>query len=232
MVSCVTADFFFFLHFAIYGTRIARAGQTQGWWRPVFCSCQQTAPAASKKETRSFIASGNPKINLWEIFPQLPWVENSVMPGGRKVCRSFSSPFCFNFLFLSSFYFGFANIILAILDGCIRSWTILILVKLLASIIFQIKNFYRRIEIGVKRCVLISAQKMSPSSLGKSVLFLTVCIISAWLFGSFRPQWFFVCLLLSLSLFYFCVLGVQVLQRRLISFTQLLCSTQFTVDIT
>lgn len=98
VVSCVTADFFFF-HFAIYGTRIARAGQTRGWWRPVFCSCQQTAPAASKKETRSFIASGNLKINLWEIFSQLPWVENSVMPGGRKVCRTFSSPFFFNFLF-------------------------------------------------------------------------------------------------------------------------------------
>lgn len=191
----------FFFHFAIYGTRrIARAGQTQGWWRPVFCSCQQTAPAASKEETRSFIASGNLKINLWEIFSQLPWVENSVMPGGRKVCRSFSSPLFF-FFFLSSFYFGFATIILAVLGDCIRSWTFLILVKLLASMIFQVKNFHRWIEIGVKHCVFVPAQNMSPSSLGNPVVFLTVCIISAWLFGSFRPQWFFVCLLLSLSSF-------------------------------
>lgn len=91
VVSHVTADSFSIL---IYRTRrIARAGPTQGWWRPVFCSWQQTAPAASKEQTRSFTASGDLKINLWEIFSQLSWVENSFMPGGKKVCRSWFSFF-------------------------------------------------------------------------------------------------------------------------------------------
>lgn len=95
-----------FFHFDIYRTRRStRAGLTQGWWRPVLCSWQQTAPAAWKEHTRSFTATGNLKINLWDIFSQLPWVENSFMPGGKKVCRS--SFLFFPSLFFFFFYFSF-----------------------------------------------------------------------------------------------------------------------------
>lgn len=123
VVFCMTADSFF--HFDIYRTRrIARAGLTQGWWRPVFCSWQQTAPAASKEQTRSSTASGNLKINLWEIFSQLPWVENSFTPGGKKVCRScfsfFSSffPFFFRVYYHNSAHSWYLYKILDLFDCC------------------------------------------------------------------------------------------------------------------
>lgn len=168
MVSCVTADSFF--HFDIYRTRkIARAGPTQGWWRPVFCSWQQTAPAASKEQTRSFTASGNLKINLSEIFSQLSWVENSFMPGGKKVCRS-----CFSFSPLS---LGFATIILSILDTCIKSWIFLTATKLLAIMVYCSKD--RWIEIGVKHHVLVSKgnDKVCHLPVSASLLWFVVYLL-------------------------------------------------------
>lgn len=97
--------------------------------------------------------------------------------------------------------------------------------------IYNAKNFHRQIEIGVKHRVLVSVQNMSPSSLSKSIVFLTVCVISAWLVASFRPQWFVVCLLLSLSPFYLlCPWSASFSKQAHLLYTAFM-QHQFTVDI-
>lgn len=129
--------------------------------------------------------------------------------------------------FFSPLSLGFAAINLSILDTCMKSWSFLIAVKLLAVKVECAKD--RWIEIRVKHCVLVSAQNMSPSSLSKSIVFLTVCVIFVGLVASFRPQWFVV-YCYPCPLFSSWVLGVQILPSRLV-FAQLLYSTQFTVNI-
>lgn len=189
VVSCVTTEFFY------YTLQYIGQGESPEQVRPKVDEDQSSAAGSRqhqllqrrRQEVSQLVAIW--KLTFEKFSPSFHgWKIHLCLEAGRFAGRLFF------------FFFGFATTVLDILNTCIKSWTFLIPVKLLTLIICHAKD--RWIEIGVKHCILVWVQNTSPSSLSKSILFLTVCVISVWSVTSFRPQ-FVVCLLLSLSPFYF-----------------------------